>query len=379
MRFDLESGDSENVSQLEYVGIYAMHQARDGALWFAGEEGAMRYDPALGEWQQFPAGFKTIPPWPVTDIVEDDAGLWFGTYGGGVAFYDGVNWQTWATEAGLGGNDTFAIVEDGSGAIWFAHDGDGLSRYDPATDVWQSYGESDGALDWPSHPGLDAEGNLWIGGYGELKTFDGQAWQTFQPRQLTDSAIFDIAFGPGLVRWFVTDEGLVRHDPTTDEWISFTAADHPLLSEVNQLLVASDGTVWVGGYEGLIQYDGTGWRTPSTAGKPPTWVNDMAEAPDGSLWLVGDGNLFHLDGERWVQFSWPGEGWTEKLAIGPDGVIWTGATAMARFDPSSGAWQVFTSADGLVGAEVRAIHVMPNGEVWVGTSGGVSRYVPGDS
>ena len=47
-----------------------------------------------------------------------------------------------------------------------------------------------------------------------------------------------------------------------------------------------------------------------------------------------------------------------------------------RYD--DGAWQTFTPDDGLVSQPVRAIHVAPDGVVWIGTEGGVSRYVPGE-
>ena len=40
--------------------------------------------------------------------------------------------------------------------------------------------------------------------------------------------------------------------------------------------------------------------------------------------------------------------------------------------------RLFTPADGLAHMIVRAIHVTPEGVVWVGTEGGVSRYVPPD-
>jgi streptogramin lyase len=66
------------------------------------------------------------------------------------------------------------------------------------------------------------------------------------------------------------------------------------------------------------------------------------------------------------------------MAVGPDGTVWVGQEDLGHFDPSSGAWQSLTSADGLVSHPVHAIYVTPEGVVWVGTSGGVSRYVPGE-
>jgi sugar lactone lactonase YvrE len=58
--------------------------------------------------------------------------------------------------------------------------------------------------------------------------------------------------------------------------------------------------------------------------------------------------------------------------------VWAGHEGLGRYDPASGDWQLFTPADGLAHRIVRDIHVTPEGVVWVGTEGGVSRYVPPD-
>jgi ligand-binding sensor domain-containing protein/tRNA A-37 threonylcarbamoyl transferase component Bud32 len=382
VRFDLDTGDWENIPQMPGTEIYALHQDEDGRLWFAGEGGAIRYDSDMGDWQPFESGPNTIPSWAVTDIVEDGDGLWMGTHDGGVVFCDGSDWVTWATGDRLGGNDTRAIQQDGSGALWFVHDGSGLSRYDPVDDSWQTFGEQEGAIDWPSTPGVDSEGHLWVGECETLKWYDGQRWQALEPAQLAEKTVFGIAFGPGDVKWLWTYDGVIRHDPATDEWTTFTAAEHPVLEEVNTVYVASDGAVWVGGDYGLVRYDGSGWGLPDATGEAPREgdegnVDAIAEAPDGDLWVASYGALYRLDSGQWSRFEWPVD-WIETMTVGPDGTVWVGLEDLGHFDPSSGAWQTFTTADGLVSHSVRAIYVTPEGVVWVGTGGGVSRYVPGE-
>jgi streptogramin lyase len=100
------------------------------------------------------------------------------------------------------------------------------------------------------------------------------------------------------------------------------------------------------------------------------------EAPDGSLWFAADGELGHLADGRWSYVAWPSDGWMERVALGPDGSVWAGYEGLGRYDPSTGDWQMFTPADGLGHWYVQAIHVTPDGVVWVGTGAGVSRYVP---
>ena len=57
----------------------------------------------------------------------------------------------------------------------------------------------------------------------------------------------------------------------------------------------------------------------------------------------------------------------------PDGVLWFGADGgVSRYDGK--AFVSFTEKDGLAGNRVRAIHCTPDGVIWIGTNGGVSRY-----
>jgi len=380
VRFDLDTGDWETIPQLSGPEVYCLHQAADGSLWFGGEGGATRYDPGTGDWRRFESGTDTIPSWAVTDIIEDDGGLWLGTHDGGVAFYDGSTWRTWATDDELANNEINDILLEETGALWFTHPGLGLTRFDPAADTWQTFGEHEGALGWPSAPALDGEGNVWIGGYEELKWYDGSAWGTSRPEQLFDTIIHGVAIAPDDVRWYWTENGVSRHDPAADEWTTFAGADLPGFEYVNVVHVAPDGTAWAGGMGGLVYYDGRQWRVPEAAGDAPaagedSEVHDLATSPDGALWVAGGEALYRLDGAQWTQFQWP-DHWVDTVAVGPDGIIWAGAEGLGRLDPSAGTWQTLTPADGLVNPQVNAILVTPAGVVWVGTDAGVSRFVP---
>ena len=376
VRFDPQMGEPETVPQLRDLSIYAMHQTGKGELWFAGDDGAMRFDPDIDDWERFEPAPDALPDRRVTDIVEDEDGLWFGTYGGGVAFYDGSDWkEAWTTGDELGGNHIQAIRQDKDGAIWFTHQGTGLSRYDPGGDVWQVFGEAEGALNYPCVPGVDSDGNLWIADSGEMARYDGQGWQTFTVPELVDVEIDEIAIGPDDVQWLVTDHGLLRHDLTSDEWKTFTDTQQLIIEEIWSILAASDGTVWIGGEEGLAWYDGSTWRLEDSDNTPHS-VSDIAEAPDGSLWVAAEGEVGHRADGRWSYSAWDSDGWLEWVTVGPDGSVWAYNQGLGRYDPDAGKWKMFTASEGLVHPIVTAIHVTPEGVVWIGTGGGVSRYVP---
>lgn len=375
-RFNLRTGQSETLPQLSQFGIQRLRVARDGRQWFAGEGGAAYYDPQTGDWQKFPAWSDHLPTWP-TAIFEDEQGIWLSTWGSGLLLYDGQRFQPRLTQDTLSGNRVEAIVQDGRGFIWFTLRGAGLSRYDPSTDAWANFDSNNGAVDWPAAPGIDGQGNMWTGEYGSLVWYDGQNWQTFESEALQDLAIHSVTFGPGDVKWIMTDNGLLCHDPTQDRWTRFSAADHPLLEQPMQVFAARDGTVWVGCNEGLVRYDGGKWIAPEYSGHgPETMISRFAQAPDGSLWVVGNGRLYQLQDDQWKQVQGSSYMWFEALAIGPDGIIWGGYERLGRYDPAANEWHYFDTTDGLIYPAIQALYITAEGVVWIGTEAGVSRYTP---
>ena len=53
----------------------------------------------------------------------------------------------------------------------------------------------------------------------------------------------------------------------------------------------------------------------------------------------------------------PDEGSLDRLATAPDGSVWAGYEGVARFDPGSNRWQLFSTADGLIDMRVTDIEV----------------------
>jgi ligand-binding sensor domain-containing protein len=87
-------------------------------------------------------GATTYNPNYVFSILVDERDqVWAGTWGGGVARFDGEQWHNLSTSDGLAGNIVYSIASDAEGAFWFGTDG-GLSRYDGTS--WQTFTTSDG-------------------------------------------------------------------------------------------------------------------------------------------------------------------------------------------------------------------------------------------
>lgn len=58
------------------------------------------------------------PNYIVSIIVDRDGVVWTGTWGGGLARFDGKNWKNYTVKDGLPGNHVFMLHQEASGQIW---------------------------------------------------------------------------------------------------------------------------------------------------------------------------------------------------------------------------------------------------------------------
>lgn len=118
-------------------------------------------------------GSKTYNPNYVFSILVDDQDqVWAGTWGGGVARFDGEQWHNLSTRDGLAGNIVYSIARDAEGALWFGTDG-GLSRYDGKD--WQTFTIADGLAGnsvYAIQP--TTAGEIWVGTLGAVSRFGKQ-------------------------------------------------------------------------------------------------------------------------------------------------------------------------------------------------------------
>ncbi len=75
--------------------------------------------------------------------VDPQDRVWAGTWGGGVARYDGRRWTNFNSRDGLAGNIVYSIAQSPDGTLWFGTN-KGVSRFDG--EKWYSYGREAGLL-----------------------------------------------------------------------------------------------------------------------------------------------------------------------------------------------------------------------------------------
>ncbi|NKB71243.1 MAG: T9SS type A sorting domain-containing protein [Candidatus Latescibacteria bacterium] len=216
---------------------------------------------------------------------------------------------------------------------------------------------------------VDAEGRVWVS--SNLSRFDGQIWEAMAPE-------------------------LVGR-------LNYQGEYYALAS----LLLLSDGRVWAGSQEygqglvngGLFELQGTDGVKQRPSVPDPFNINVLAEGPDGVLW-VGSGSVVRgTDPPAGGLSSWDGTSWrtfdvreglahpyVRDIVFAPNGELWLATDGgLTRFDGEFG--RSYTPANSALGhSRVLAVAVDSLGVVWAGTAAGLTRfdgshwtnYVPAD-
>jgi ligand-binding sensor domain-containing protein len=187
--------------------VYAIQIAADGTLWFGTEGGLSRLkDDRWTTWRhadglgipspkgtRAPAGksgFGAVRPgdhaatehshdlttltasggetynenYVFSLLLDNDGALWVGTWGAGVARFDGTRFVNYSQEDGLAGNVVYAIAQGPDGALWFGTN-HGVSRYDGTH--WVTYGKAEGLLGDDIYAlAVDPDNMVWVGQKG---------------------------------------------------------------------------------------------------------------------------------------------------------------------------------------------------------------------
>ncbi len=108
----------------------------------------------------------------------------------------------------------------------------------------------------------------------------------------------------------------------------FTSEDGLLSTSTQAVAQTSEGFIWIGGYGGLVRYDGKRCETPAGTYKRITRVSDLQAGQDGELWIAtSDKGLFHYrDGEFSSVPTLEGEPVLDAVCLdaAPDGTLYMG-------------------------------------------------------
>jgi diguanylate cyclase (GGDEF)-like protein len=313
--------------------------------------------------------------------------LWIGLAGRGLAQWRGYHeWKSYSTASGLASDIVYEIQPQGAGTLWVGTEGGLLRGERGASGIqWKRVAGLDG---FPVHGvRLGPDGDLWIGteAHGAVRLHPPTGTLTWfgEAQGLAGRSPYTLRFDHQHRLWAATEGGLfVAAAP----YQKFSRVTEVPSNQIWAVAEGSDGSIWVGGADGLFVYANGRWANfTRDNGLSNQEVLALGAAANGEIWVgyrFGGGiDRVHLQAsglavEKGVQR--PGsDGLVYFLEFDGSGRLWAGTER--GVDMWNGSrWSHFDTSDGLAwnDCDLNGFAEEPDGTVWIGTSGGLSQFKP---
>jgi len=404
--------------------IWSIGEGEKGTYWIGTYGGGLnRFTPVDGQKPRF-TRFRNDPfnPGSISnDVVQvvyrDRSGLlWLGTWGGGVNKYIGPKYKfphiyrDPRQPTTLANNSIWSIHREPSGALWIGTD-DGLDRFDPGTRRFKHYRKTPGDRYGLSNNVIraiesDRSGTLWVGTFdGGLNRFDRRTerFTHFKadhqvPGTISSNRVFTIYEDRLETLWVGTEWGLDIYDRKAGRFINYLNNPNESSSlsnnSVRSIFEDSSGTLWIGTDGGLNRFDRkrNGFtRYLAEAGNPnspsSSEILGIYESPDkpGVLWFgtYGGGlnKLTRVD-ETIVHYT-EKDGLCNNVVYDiledADGNLWLSTNrGLSKFDPAAETFKNYDMDDGLQSNEfnIGAACKIPDGQLIFGGINGFNMFYP---
>ena len=265
-------------------------------------------------------------------------------------------------------------MEDPDGTVWAGSVSEGLFQFKHGklVAVNASSGLSDNLVEALL---VDREGKLWVGTHGGLNRVRPKNLSVISYNEgLGNGAAQGLAeVAPGVIWAGKSSEGLYLWDGRYFRPLP-AAGLSPGEGQAGALLMARDGSCWMGGARGLLQFKDTR-HVESVPGLPALTnldVSALGQDAQGRLWAgTRQGELWWQDNGQWLaQKNGPRVHAITAIVPQQDGSIYVGTAGDGFFSVEGRADGHWRKGNGLLSDWVRTLYLDAEGTLWIGTGGG---------
>lgn len=368
----------------DFISVRVVFEDSHGNLWVGSNDDGIEKIASDGTKEIF-SSKRGLPNNSIRAIAEDKAGnIWIGTANGVVYItpQGGVVYPAGLEQYKAEHCTVLQLFCDSTGRIWMlTTDREGIFYY--MRDSFQKYDRLsiDYAGFFPSAITQDSFGAFWIGldSMGIVRISNDEVVKiesgTIIDRYATKSIYHD-PFGSS---WFGTDRGMVLYrNGRYFEYATGTALDN---NTVNKIIGDREGSAWIAtDSAGLHKISPGKFRTNNFG----VSVNAIAQGSDGLVWIGTDRGLKCYHGDTEIEndlTEYIGTKRIRHVEVARNGDVLVScysAPAQVRYSTEHGI-KKWDAGDGLAGNRTRVAIESENGDVYVGTTSGLSIIHPDGS
>jgi streptogramin lyase len=220
-------------------------------------------------------------------VVDHNGTKWFGTFGGGLDYYDNKEWKSFPTDTTQRATIINAF-EDRKGVLWFLSDAAGVFMLDPDRTTWHQYMRKDGLPHDAVHAfAEEKDGSVWLGTTDGVAHVKDKKWTVYTTKDgLALNHVLVILIDAKGGKWFGTWGGGLSYFDGKG-WQTYRAGPGSINSDfVLSGRVDAQGRVWLGTYEGVSMWDGSQWhqyREAEGVLGTDVWATEIDT--DGNKWF----------------------------------------------------------------------------------------------
>jgi signal transduction histidine kinase/ligand-binding sensor domain-containing protein len=380
---------TDTISNVEAINrINALYPLRSGRVLLASNGGGValfdRSTLTFTVWAREEDTPQRLLTNTLRSVFEDRQGLvWVGTYGNGInrcnpRRYSFTTIRHSPTNANSLGNDVvWSFCETQDGMLWVGTFNDGVNMFNPTTKQWRQLRHDDN-----------------------------------DPHSLSNNSVHAMVEGRKDEVWLGTSDGLNVLNRVTNTFTLYRpnpSSPHTLShADVRCLLKDTKGTIWAGTrYGGLnrVDVDASG-KASFTAYRHDAanktslshdYVSALCEDRSGTLWVGTSGgglNAFDRASGTFTRYlhdpaqrTTVGSNYIRSIYEDRNGVLWIGTLGggLSRFDRMAntrkgdtrkGEFTTYHETDGLANNVIYGILEDANGNIWLSTNYGLSRFTP---
>jgi signal transduction histidine kinase/ligand-binding sensor domain-containing protein len=416
-RFDPESGKFEKFDDpsvdFGVEGFKYLYIDNQDKIWIASNgSGFFSYDPLTSKFEHFPANDNGKGPNQnlILDIIpESDRYLLLGVDHGGINRFDKVS-KTFeyfrsnqANEEGLSSDGIWCMFRDREGILWIGTSSGGVNYYNPKIERFKLFvNSSNGPYSLSYNSALcfyeDYQGMIWIGtDGGGLNVYNPETgiFKVFKhdpsdPYSISGNAILSIVGDKDHDLWIGTwDAGLNRYDRQTGRFYTYLPEENNPSSVSARtfwtLNIDHNNILWAGGMragidlldkkKGVIERFRADTENPEAISSNQCWFYNADN--ENNMWIgTSNGlNLYNSKTNSFKVFKFP-VSMIQSFFRDIAGNLWVGSATGGMYycKPDGTIIKTFTVADGLPDNSIRAIIEGNNGNLWISTANGISRF-----